>query len=375
MKYFLLIFGFLPSICFSQTDNVSLNQKSMINHGYWESAGLKDTTMLMERFKNLTSDGWELDKIEFKDGSTVLDPNMKDQTQDFIKFRKTGVVTMYKLKDFGNGKYTMDEFSLKISKFVYSIEKLTPYQLVFTQQDPLKKDHELIRFSYLKTKDNYEEFLERRYLKPYRKISASGDTVYVFNPMIYPVFSLYPNPYGEMSFEQVHGNSYDFIRDNFKYPNKRNGWFRTSFMISEKGIVFDVKVTESNDSAYNDALIKAIYKTKNYWTRATLREKPVTVQFFYEFVMGKSQEEINYDDAWAAFTDGNEQYKATNWERALKLYNKSLKLNPNLVEARYKRADVYAKLNQPINACGDWSYLAGLGQKRAEKLFMDNCMK
>ena len=45
------------------------------------------------------------------------------------------------------------------------------------------------------------------------------------------------------------------------------------------------------------------------------------------------------------------------------------------LEPYYKRADSYFALKVNKNACLDWSYLAKKGQKKAEKLFFDNCMK
>jgi hypothetical protein len=45
------------------------------------------------------------------------------------------------------------------------------------------------------------------------------------------------------------------------------------------------------------------------------------------------------------------------------------------LEPYYKRADSYFALKVNKNACLDWSYLSKKGQKKAEKLFFDNCMK
>ena len=327
-------------------------------------------------FEILIADSWELERIEFKDGSTILDQKMIDQAADLLKFRKNGVVTVYTRKVFGNIRFLFDGYSLKMDQSLYDFEKLNDDQLILVELIANKKDHELIRYIYRHTKDSYEQFFERKYIKPYRKIKPNGDTLYTFSKLIVPVFNAYdtaPLPVGILDFEEAYDRSYNFILDRFNFPNKQNARFRATFTVLANNAVSDIKVVESTDSTYNKALETAIFKTRGHWTAANVKGKAVNVQFFYEFVFGKNQQEIDEGAAWEAFLDGNEEFKKVNWEKALKYYNKCLTLNPNLIEARYKRADVFLKLNQKLNACGDWSYLAGLGQKRAEELFMKNC--
>ena len=50
-------------------------------------------------------------------------------------------------------------------------------------------------------------------------------------------------------------------------------------------------------------------------------------------------------------------------------------MTDDAIEALYKRADCYFTVDALNNACSDWNYLAGKGQKRAEGLYLNYCMK
>ena len=71
----------------------------------------------------------------------------------------------------------------------------------------------------------------------------------------------------------------------------------------------------------------------------------------------------------------NQFFVKKNYEKAVKLYTKCILMTDDAIEALYKRADCYFTVNDIKNACSDWNYLAGKGQKRAEGLYLKHCMK
>ena len=103
------------------------------------------------------------------------------------------------------------------------------------------------------------------------------------------------------------------------------------------------------------------------------------VQFNYIFEYPTKDEEEN------AFFDqleynslmerANNFFVKQNYEKAVKLYTKCILMTDNAIEPLYKRANCYFTVNAIKNACSDWNYLAGKGQKRAEGLYLKHCMK
>lgn len=61
------------------------------------------------------------------------------------------------------------------------------------------------------------------------------------------------------------------------------------------------------------------------------------------------------------------------FKKAIDFFTKSFKSNHTLVESLYNRAYCYYKLKEYDKACLDWNILKELGQKKGEKLFMENC--
>ncbi|MCU0471291.1 MAG: TonB C-terminal domain-containing protein [Arcicella sp.] len=178
-------------------------------------------------------------------------------------------------------------------------------------------------------------------------------------------------------FNEVYEQSYNFIEEKFSFPKKQKGDFNVFFVIDEKGMLKNVAIKSSSDSNYNNALLQAVYATRQLWKAAQYQERNVEVQFNYVFKYEDTEEEDNFDYmSYQNILDKAERfYQKKEYVKAIKLYTKCILMKDDYLEPIYKRADSYFAVKSIKNACLDWSYLAKKGQKKAENLFLEHCMK
>lgn len=324
---------------------------------------------------------WVKYRIEMKDGSQVPDERITKNAASMLIFKKGNMGILISGKSAQQIQYSVSDSMLVLDRTVsYVIEKLTEYELIFHGIFKNSPDNEIIRYHYVATTESSEQHFFRQFIKPNIKIQANGDTAYNFNEYIFPNFKLSLGSSATLlnDFYEVYEASYDMIEKEFNFPVKKKGRFSVTFSISKFGTLKDVEVKESSDSTYNNALMQAVYQTRKRWLPAEYENKKVETLFNYVYVY-EDKIEDNFDEFLYQSTkeNANSFFDKKEYVKAIKLYTKCILMQNEDIdfEPYYKRADSYFTLKVNKNACLDWSYLAKKGQKRAEKLFLENCMK
>lgn len=326
---------------------------------------------------------WVKYRVEMKDGSQILNGDIAKKMASMLIFKKGKVYVLISGKLAQQSVYTISNNVLVLDEnFLYTIEKLTENELIFHGNFENSSDNEIVRYHYVSTTESPEQHFFRQFIKPNISIQANGDTAYKFNEYIFPSYKLTLGDYPTVlsNFYQVYESSYDMIEEDFNFPENKKGNFRVSFAVSKFGILKDIEIKESSDSTYNNALLQAVYKTRKRWLPAEYENKKVETLFNYVYVYDdKNKNESNFDYLQHEITKekANRQFEKKEYVKAIKLYTKCILMQEEDfdLEPYYKRADSYFALKVNKNACLDWSYLAKKGQKKAEKLFFDNCMK
>jgi hypothetical protein len=320
---------------------------------------------------------WIKYRLEMKDGSPVLDEILVKNTASMIIFKRKGGLILVSGNKAQQSRYTLIDSVLILDKTsAYIIEKLTEHEFIFHGNFPNLPENEIIRYHYIATKESSAEYFNRLYIKPHIRLQVSGDTAYNFNEYIFPEFKV--ENVKLTNFEDVYETSYEVIEQNFKFPKQVVGNFRVTFAIDKNGKLKDVVVKESSDSSYNARLISAVNQTRKNWLPATHNNKNVEVLFNYIFKFeDEKKEDFDIEIYRITLMNANRQFEKNNYIKAIKLYSKCILMQEKDFDFTpyFKRADSYFALKINKNACLDWSYLAANGQKKAEKLFTENCMK
>jgi hypothetical protein len=354
----------------------------LLSLSFWLNAQVRTDSSVDYSRKLLGN--WAKDYVDMKDGSRLTNPEIDKVTATMLIFRKENAGVIILGKDASPTVYvTVGDTLLVGGTVLYHIDKLTPYELVFSQIIPNTPDYQLRRYHYLSTKESASEYFFRQFIKPNLRIQANGDTLYAFNKYIFPRYkggkdffkgTIYDD------FDDVYQFSYEDIERNFNYPERQAGLFKIAFQVSKDGVLKNVEIKESSDSAYNNQLLKAVLQTRKSWLPAVYDGKLVDVVFNYEFRYGEENQEPEdyyYDEAVyeSVLKRANKQFELNNYGKAIKLYTKCVLMKDDAFEALYKRADCYFALKIEKNACSDWNYLSLRGQKKAENLFISHCVK
>ena len=326
---------------------------------------------------------WVKYRIEMKDGSQILDERINKNTASMLIFKKDNAGVIISGRNAQQTQYAISDSILVLSRTgSYLIEKLTEYELIFHAISENIPDNEIIRYHYVATTESSGQYFFRQFIKPNIRIQANGDTAYNFNEYIFPKFKPTLDQFSTVinDFYEVYESSYNMIEKDFNFPAKKKGNFRVTFAISKVGTLKDIEVKESSDSTFNNALIQAVYQTRKRWLPAEYENKKVETLFNYVYIYEDEDKiEDNFDEFLYQSTkeNANNLFDKKEYVKAIKLYTKCILMQDEDFdfEPYYKRADSYFTLKVNKNACLDWSYLAKKGQKRAEKLFLENCMK
>lgn len=326
---------------------------------------------------------WVRYRLEMKDGSQIPNENIAKKVASMLIFKKGNVCILISGKNAQQSVYAISKDVLVINRtFSYVIEKLTENELIFYESFENLPDEEIIRYHYVSTTESSSEYFFRQFIKPNIRVQVNGDTAYSFNEYIFPKFKpeLGDFPLVLSNFYEVYESSYDMIEKNFNFPTKKKGNFRVSFAISKFGTLKDIVVRESSDSTYNNALEQAVYQTRKRWLPAEYENKKVETLINYVYIYdGENKTAGDFDAVEYEITKNkaNRLFYRKEFVRAIKGYTKCILMQDEDFdfEPYYRRADSYFALKVNKNACLDWSYLAKKGQKKAEKLFFDNCMK
>jgi len=325
---------------------------------------------------------WMKYRIEMKDGSQVLDQSIVRNAASMLVFKKGNMGVIINGKNAQQTKYAISDSILVLAGTSnYIIEKLTEHELIFYGNFKDRPDNEIIKYHYISTTESSGQYFYRQFIKPNIIIQADGDTAYRFSEYIFPRFKIVLGDFPIVlnDFYEIYESSYDMIEKDFNFPDNKKGNFRITFAVSKFGTLKDIEVKESTDSTYNKALEQAVYQTRKRWFPAEYENKKVETRFNFVYVYDAEEKpEMNFDEYlyYENKEKANRFFDRKAYVKAIKSYTKCILMQEEDfdLEPYYKRADSYFALKVNKNACLDWSYLAKKGQKKAEKLFLENCM-
>jgi len=326
---------------------------------------------------------WVKYRIEMKDGSEVPNENIAKNAASMLIFKKGNMGVIINGRNAQQITYAILDSILVLGGTTnYVIEKLTEHELIFFGIFKDTPDEEIIKYHYVSTTESSGQYFFRQFIKPKIRIQADGDTAYNFNEYIFPKFKSVLGDFSNAlsDFYEVYESSYGMIEKEFNFPPKKKGNFRVTFAVSKFGLLKDINVPESSDSTYNNALKQAVYQTRKRWIPAEYENKKVETSFNYVYVYDAEEKPENNFDEYLYYENkekANRFFDKKEYVKAIKLYTKCILMQDEDFDLQpyYKRADSYFALKVNKNACLDWSYLAKKGQKKAEKLFLGNCMK
>ncbi len=349
---------------------------------FWYQSFAQTYTDKQKNIEQKLIRSWVKYRVEMKDGSHISNEDIAKKMASMLIFKKGKVYVIISGKIAQQSVYTISNNVLVLGNNVlYTIEKLTENELIFYGHFENAPDNEIVKYHYVSTIESPGQHFYRQFIKPTIRIKENLDTAYAFSEYIYP--RLKYEAYGSFvildEFNEVYEQSYNLIEKKFNFPEKTKGNFVVSFAINKFGTLQDIKIKESSDSMYNDALLKAVSNTRKLWLPAEYENKKEETLFTYVFKYEKKEEDNDFDFELYQTTKikADRQFEKKEYIKAIKLYTNCILMQEEDfdLELYYKRADSYFALKVNKNACLDWSYLAKKGQKKAEKLFFDNCMK
>lgn len=355
----------------------------LISLSFWYQSFAQTSTDERKNIEQKLLKNWVKYRIEMKDGSQISNENIAKKTASMLIFKKGNIYVLISGKIAQQSIYTISNNVLILDrKFSYVIEKLTENELIFHEVFENIPDEEIIRYHYVSTPESSGQYFYRQFIKPNIRIKENLDTAYAFNEYIFPRFRLTLGDFSSIlsEFYQVYESSYDMIESDFNFPDKKRGNFKVAFTINKLGILKDIEIKESSDSTYNNALMQAVSNTRKRWLSAEYEDKKVETLFEYVYMYDENNKNENNFDGYKydmTKNKANKQFDKKEYAKAIKLYTKCILMQEEDfdLEPYYKRADSYFALKVNKNACLDWSYLSKKGQKKAEKLFFENCMK
>ena len=319
---------------------------------------------------------WIQIKTEMKDSSELI-PVYKDYIKHFdMTFEKKKYHTNYypaqKFKNATNN-YKLKKNKIVASKhYALEIEKLTRDSLVIVEQMKGLDDDKLKRHYLIKKERIFSE--QKAIYQGLNKITA--------NPYYTPLFIDNIQLYLSRGLNKSHTNLN--LKGVIKiYPKNKD--IKTVITFSDKKGLYqeniivdllnnsypswDLKHFENYDEINIEFVILIHRKGKNSYG---LKIGLLTNSF--------NQLKGLYGLTYTQITDGNkylksgiDYYNAKDYKNAIKDFTKSFESNHTLVDALYNRAICYYENKQYLKACLDWKTLSDLGQKRAQKLFEENC--
>lgn len=319
---------------------------------------------------------WVAKRIERPGGQPVISDSEVQSSNILFIFERTRL-TLYTQGRPTSVNYTRQEQLVRTAGgTTYAIEKLTPVEMILNERSSnFNGGTNQMKIYLARFEGTYQEYMYDKYVAP--NLRFDGDTFYVMNEYVFPKFN---GRAGSTDFFESYQNSYEFIEDAFRQQGRpKRDRFRVSFMVSRTGRVEDVRIVESTDPRYNDALIRAIRTTNGLWTPATANGRSARTQINYEFPYGLPEDrqvtsgEINQLKAKDLAQDGLRLFQRKRYAEALTIFNQALTFDPGNVSIRLNRAATYFQLQQTEEACADWSYLASQGDKTAARYVKRYC--
>jgi tetratricopeptide (TPR) repeat protein len=319
---------------------------------------------------------WVAKRIENRDAEPIMsDEEVRRSDVVFIFTRNQ--LTFYINQRRTVVTYTLNGNRLRTTRGVtYTIEKLTEFELQLTETTQGVPYEEQVRFVCARTDyADYADYIRQEYVRPAARFD--GDTFYVMNERVHPVFTY---RLLDSSFFETYQNSYTFIEEAFRQAARpRRDRFRVSFIVTPRGAIEDIAIAESTDTTMNGYLRSAIRSTQGRWLPAQVDGKAVRAQVNYEFPFGLPEDQtltvqqINALKAKDLFPVGLRNFNRKEYAQALEVFSRGLELDPTNVSIRLNRAATYFQLDRTPEACTDWQLLQQAGEKSVDRLIRRYC--
>ncbi|HUX55172.1 MAG TPA: hypothetical protein VMV56_12205 [Williamwhitmania sp.] len=324
---------------------------------------------------------WVRVKVEKKDGSRYVERNGMDTIQTVFEISHGHLGITY--NDLSQIVYPFSfigDSILKTYLDYYKVISVNDTSLVVLVNDNGSPDDKVNKFIFLKEK-NYIDYIFTNKLVEYK-----NDTVVRLNKMFLPFYT------GGWEYQiNSHYNSSNF-----------NGYVSMEVMLDSFGVCKQIRLVNNKDIP--DEVANNILKlikggaSWNLWkvNRKVYYQVDLTVFFISEashkyagvklfslkfdpdFVFKKSKQ-LAYNDILLSnkyFKEGVNYVNNSELEKAILSFSNCISIDSLYVDAYYNRAFVYYKLDQLDKSCLDWLFLdKQLGQKPAEKLFNERCIK
>lgn len=323
---------------------------------------------------------WVKVRLDMADSSTLTGRNRALDSELIAAFDSVGIIRQIRPETDYKSRFVLQDSLLyipnesEISKpwLTYKIEKLTPFELTFSEFDLNEAPHRRLRYTFARSDKKLSALLNETFVYPYMRASIE-DTIFSMSQFVCPEFM------GFLSFNDVYRNSFDYIENKFGFPPQRKGLFRFQFVVTKKGEINKIRINESSNPNYDERLKNAIRATRGRWQPALFEGKAVSTLIKYEFGYGEEYFSKGYveasrqEEATSYYEQGVRAYSAKDYQRAVAMLSKAISLDDQNVQAYFSRGASYVELGQTDKACADWKYLVGLGQKWVERYVKQYC--
>lgn len=314
--------------------------------------------------QNVVGD-WIKDEIRLRDGSPILNNNMKSIQLRYIFDRNGNSRVVFDGKT-ADRPYRIKNDTLAIGNDTfYKIEEVSDIKMVL-QQITTESANTDLKIVLTPAHLYYVGFMPEKYR------TKGGDTIYVFKPN-----------YLEPFFMDPAANASQYISEKFDFPEYRTGDFYTRFIITKTGEVKGIEILRSTNERYNNKLIAAIKSSEGKWKPGMWDGQPVNVEVMMGFDLGWTEKnavsEVTDEDKAQESNEFLEEGKyfltLKNYNEAIRNYTWSLEKNPLNVDAYYGRASAYAMKKDTKKMCEDLLQLKNLNQAKGIELWNKFCNK
>jgi len=173
-----------------------------------------------------------------------------------------------------------------------------------------------------------------------------------------------------------------FLRTNLRIPVEMkvkgiSGKAYIQFVVTNKGLVEDVKVLKDVGFRSGEEAVRFIKLTSGLWNPAKVKGQLVNSQLMYpiEFILGE------YIEGYLVILEQSENYKEglklmseEKYEEAYKQFSIVIKAYPKTKGAFYNRGLCCEKLGKQEDACKDWNRAKQLGDKKIDSILTEHCL-
>jgi hypothetical protein len=325
------------------------------------------TQLLAQTLKEKIIGDWIKDDIRLKDGSPILNDEVKNMQLRYIFSENDEFIITINGKS-GKGTYKVIGDTIKVGTSTYlQVLEIEEIKLVVQEinLDPLAPPSKA-KITFIPARIHNLGYFPEKYR------TKGQDTIYISKHNYLEPFFLDPD-----------NAAAQFISNNFYFPEHKAGDFYTRFIITKTGEIKGIEILSSTHEKYNDYLIKAIKSTQGKWLPATWEGKPVNTEIKMGFDMGWSEKNksavtipkdtIDPNESNYYLLQGNMSVEQKKYAAAIKNLSKSLDADPRNIDAYYARAAVYAIIKDTVKMCGDLLQLKYLEQAKGTELWKKFC--